>query len=356
MVDKGVIFERIQRLVRCVIDCKSVHCDGISTRHALDLARSLSAEYWENSSLQLRQVPQIGPAASRKLVTQNVHSVEQLADLDTAHIERIMSRNPPFGRKILDSLLGFPRLTIAAEVAGRTASKPGENPKVMVKTKLGYTNVKTPVWNGKKPSLTFMAETSDGTLVHFWRGNIQKLDKGHEVKFTVEMSNPGDEIKCYVACDEIVGTLRSSLLQHEIPTLAFPVRGRKERSREQATLPNRDESSGMVDEFGGDSYEDEEFLEAAKCADAAMSEYGSDDFADVDDIVMGPDNSTAQTDESEDVEEPVQLENGKWACNHHCRWEPLKNGLPCKHKCCREGLDKPRKPPKRKVCLVVCYL
>lgn len=42
-------------------------------------------------------------------------------------------------------------------------------------------------------------------------------------------------------------------------------------------------------------------------------------------------------------QEPKQLENGKWACNHNC-----KDKTACKHLCCREGLDKKPKPPKPK--------
>src|SRR5271169_5614576 len=42
-VDTSIIFDRIQRLIRCVIDCKAGDRDAISTRHAADLARSLSA-------------------------------------------------------------------------------------------------------------------------------------------------------------------------------------------------------------------------------------------------------------------------------------------------------------------------
>lgn len=348
MADKAMIFERIQRLIRCVIDCKSVDCDAISTRHALDLARSLSAEYWESSNLQLRQIPQIGPAASRKLITHNIHSVGELANLDTGSIERIMSRNPPFGRKILDSLLGFPCLTINAEAAGRAAFKSGENPKVMVNVKLGYTNAKTPIWNGKKPSLTFMAETSDGTLVHFWRGNIQKLDKGHEVKFIAELHSAGDEIKCYLACDEIVGTSRSSLLKPDIPASAFPSKDTRVKSKQQPKLGDRDDGSGMEDEFGGDDFEDEELLEVVRHVDAPASEYGSDDFADIDDLIGTNDGTTLET---ANDDEPVQMENGKWECNHHCRGgQALKNGQLCKHKCCHNGLDKPRKPPKKRVC------
>lgn len=41
--------------------------------------------------------------------------------------------------------------------------------------------------------------------------------------------------------------------------------------------------------------------------------------------------------------EPEQLENGKWACNHPC-----KDKRACKHQCCKEGLDKKPKPKKTK--------
>lgn len=36
--------------------------------------------------------------------------------------------------------------------------------------------------------------------------------------------------------------------------------------------------------------------------------------------------------------EPVQLANGKWACNHSC-----KDRDACKHMCCKDGMDKPSK-------------
>jgi ATP-dependent DNA helicase HFM1/MER3 len=228
----------------------------------------------------------------------------------------------------------------------------------MVKTKLGYTNAKTPVWNGKRPSLTLMAETSEGTLVHFWRGNIQKLDKGWEVKFTVELSDPDDHIKCYVACDEIVGTSRSSVIKPDIPASEFPVKNLKEPFSENTKFTPQYGKSDAADEFGGDDYDDEEILELAKSAEATVSEYGSDDFVDIDDLIGTDAAASAENEEeeSEDAAEPVQMGNGKWACNHHCRGQPLKNGQPCKHRCCREGLDKPRKPPKKKVCLCSCHI
>lgn len=39
--------------------------------------------------------------------------------------------------------------------------------------------------------------------------------------------------------------------------------------------------------------------------------------------------------------QPIRLRNGRWACNHKC-----KDKRHCKHDCCRDGTDKPPKPPK----------
>jgi len=57
----------------------------------------------------------------------------------------------------------------------------------------------------------------------------------------------------------------------------------------------------------------------------------------VDMIDDGNSNIFATNDE---VDQPVQLDNGKWACNHPC-----KDKTGCKHLCCKTGLDK---PPKKK--------
>jgi ATP-dependent DNA helicase HFM1/MER3 len=349
MMDKSLIFSHGQRLIRCIVDCKVVDCDAISTRHALDLARSLSAEFWENSNLQLRQLSHVGPVATRKLASGNINSVEKLLSLDTATIERIMGRNPPFGRKMLDSLAGFPRLTLVSEIVGKLPSKAGDNPRVRVTSHLGYKNTKSPTWNGRKPSLTFIAETSDGTLVHFWRGNIQRLDQGQELKFNVELSGPEEGIKCQVACDEVIGTVVSSILKPDLPASDFQPLKLGKQIKPPVQPSSKAANVDDNDEFGGDGFEDEEMLAAVKdMEEAAASDYSSNDFEDIDDVHndFGPIRSM-RTDAG--VLEPVKMENGKWTCNHPCRGgQALKNGQSCKHKCCHEGIDKPRKV-KRKV-------
>ncbi|RDL39659.1 uncharacterized protein BP5553_03999 [Venustampulla echinocandica] len=343
--EKNIIFDRIQRLIRCVIDCKAVDCDAISTRHALGLARSLAAGFWENSNLQLRQIPQFGPVTVKKLISNNINSIEKLASLDTASIERILSKNPPFGKNTLQLLVGFPRLSLTSEVTGRTATKSGGKPSVNVKIQLRYANAKVPVWDGKKPSLTFTAETSDGVLAHFWRGRMQQLEECCELKFTVELSGPDIEIKCYIACDSIVGTVQSSMLEPNIPPSEFPVQTRAEESHTQRKNSRRSsygKGSSKGDEFGGDDIDDDEMLAAVTSIEkVAMDDF--DGFVDIDDdsdVSPRPSDPTKST--TLQVFKSVQMPNGKWTCKHACHAANLlKNGKPCRHRCCHEGIDKP---------------
>lgn len=341
-IDKGIIFDRINRLVRCVVDCKSHDDDAVSTRNALDLLRSLSAEYWENSSLQLRQVPGLGPAAVRKFANSNVTSIEVLASKHTSDIERIMSKNPPFGRKLLDQLQGFPRLKLSGGITKQIV-KPKANPKVFVLATISYQNTSIPVWKGKKPALIFTAETSDGTLLTIWRGNISKLEKnGFEIKFSAELTGPEEVITCQVACEEIVGTQQTTIIKPAFPASAFlPAPPIDEIA--QSKQITKDENS---DEFGFDEIGDDELLEAAGKFDvspASAKNYDADGFADIDDF---DDNMrfTKTTKPTTAPAESVKMANGKWTCNHPCAdGVLLKNGQSCKHKCCKEGLDKPRK-------------
>ncbi|KAH7419101.1 hypothetical protein BKA64DRAFT_729237 [Cadophora sp. MPI-SDFR-AT-0126] len=355
--DRSLVFDRTQRLIHCVIDCKAHECDSVSTRHALDLARSISVGFWEYSNLQLRQVPQFGPVATRKLVSNNVSTIEELGKMDTASIERLVSKNPPFGKRTRDIVSSFPSLKLTAEVVKKVAEKTKVLPKILVKACLCYENDKVPVWKSRKPSVTFMAETTDGKLVNFWRGNISKLEKGFDVRFTVELLAPDVDIKCWIACEDIVGTVKSCILKHNIPASQFPSTPLVIKSKDETTITTGEGSIAEVDEFGTDEVEDEDMIAAINDVETARSDFSSDDFLDIDDAELilnskvqkpksGKIGKEVKEKDKKEVEilEPFQMANGKWTCNHTCRdGQPLKNGQPCKHYCCREGLDKPRK-------------
>lgn len=350
--DKTLVFERIHRLVRCVVDCKAVDCDALATQNALELSRSISAEYWEHLPLQLRQIPNIGPAAVKKMVTAGINSIEKLIAADSATIERVLTRNPPFGHKLLDTLKAFPRLTLTAEIMGRIV-KSGQLPKVKIRARLGLKNQKAPFWRHRQISLTFVAGISNGNLAHFWRGNIKNLEKGFEVHFSTELSNSSDAISCFLACDEIVGTVQSVILAPNIPDSLFPVVQPSQNVVPKVILNTDDGGEDIDADFEwDDDIADQDLLVAVKSAEESAG-YTADDnvvpdqFIDIDDIAH---QQTTAPEENKSAErpEPAQMANGKWMCNHICGGgNALKNGNTCKHKCCHDGLDKPRKLQKK---------
>ncbi|KAI9745516.1 MAG: Sec63 [Claussenomyces sp. TS43310] len=345
--EQSIVFDRVHRLVRCVIDCKVYDGDAISIRNALEFARSISAGYWENGVLQLRQLPMIGLAANRRFVQADITSIQHVADMATSDIERVLSRNPPFGKKILDHAKAFPSLTLSAEIVGKVF-RPGQQPKVQIRARLGYANAAVPFWRQRNLSLVFLTDVSDGTLAHFWRGTIKTLEKQLDLSFVAELAGPDDFITCHVACEEVVGTAKSVKVRPEIPPSAFPSHSTKPVVRFASATTKKNS------EFDEDDLDENDLLAAVNDVegnDRTLPEHDTcDDFADVDEFEDEMFDETPIEDDSplyEVAQEPTRMINGKWECNHICKNEGLtKSGKPCSHRCCREGLDKPRRPAK----------
>ncbi len=229
--EKPMIFDRLKRLVRCVIDCKVFEGDGSGTKVALELSRSVAAQAWEDKPAQLSQIPGFGPVAVRNWISYGVHTVLGVADKGILDIERIASRNPPCGRDVQKILDNFPRLTLEADIVeskGPSFASDGLV-SVTVKVRLGHRNTKAvPSWKDRIPALTFIALTSDGNLAYFWHGNMKNLDQsnGLDIKFPVAFTAPNETILCHFSCEEIVGTQVMKTLEPNIPASVFRNVGR----------------------------------------------------------------------------------------------------------------------------------
>lgn len=378
MVERKLVFERLNRLVRAVVDCKGYDRDSVSTRTALELARALAAGSWEGRATQLTQVPNIGPVGMRKLASKNIRTVLELADKNYDEIERLMSRQPPFGKNLQAHLEKFPRLDVDLAVVSSKIQPRSKEPVVIdVRATLRYLNRKGPPnWLNRVPVLTFLAESSDGTLVYFWRGSMRKLDKqsGLELGFSIGLRNARDRVVCHFSCEEIVGTMVSKALDHKLPASVFPPQ------RTPNTRSGPDRKGNDQDYSDDDGIDDSELILAAEQALAYSSmrqgartmtdEYPPlEDLLETEEAERQPANRMSGTKSNRQVnsqhdgddvdgvqtspQEPVQLPNGKWQCNHNCSGgAPTRSGKPCSHRCCKEGLDRPRKrlsqKPKRK--------
>ncbi|KAK0744501.1 hypothetical protein B0T21DRAFT_357922 [Apiosordaria backusii] len=391
MLERKIVFERLNRLVHAVIDCKGNDFDAVGVKNALELARALAAESWEGRVTQLTQVPSIGPVGMRKLASKGIRTVMELADMDSVDIERLMARQTPFGMTIKSALDKFPRLSFDLVLVGHKAQPRSTDAtvEVEVRASLRYLNrLGPPYWKKKIPNINFLAETTSGTLSFFWRGSMRKLEadkeSGLELKFSAGLQDPNDDIVCHFTCEDIVGTMVSKTLKHNIPASAFPKRaalatapsGWAQATPAKSTQPlatHRNNNVDQMDELDDDGIDDSEFLLAAEQAVARSAigqpsmftapltqvpspmkqkeEGALDEYPAIDELVeMAQEEESSQISQHE-IREPVQLPNGKWQCNHTCAGATLtKTGKPCSHRCCKEGLDKPRKraPPKPK--------
>ncbi|POR30914.1 ATP-dependent DNA helicase MER3 [Tolypocladium paradoxum] len=224
--ERSRIYLLLDRAIRCLVDIFGQRRDGRSVSVALDVLRSIKAGVWEGSEKELLQVAGVGPATMDKLVGASVKNIKQLSKLEFYHIERLLSRNPPFGHGMLRQLASFPVLTLQLDIVaqysptqrpiagtsetanpdGPLAIQTSDRPMWIARVMLGYENEKTPSWNKKAPWTTLVIEGEGGRLVWFWRGSVKRLADGKELVVGLGVRK-GEELRVSFACEEIVGTI-----------------------------------------------------------------------------------------------------------------------------------------------------
>ncbi|KAE8132257.1 Sec63 Brl domain-containing protein [Aspergillus pseudotamarii] len=349
--DRGFVFSHVNRLIRCIIDCQIALQDSIATRNALELARSFGAKVWDRSPFQMKQLEQIGVVAVRKLAAAGITSIEALECAEPHQIDMILSKNPPFGLKLLGRLSEFPKLRVSAKVI-KKETKHGNPMRVHFKAEVAFMNEKCPTTFQRRPvHVCFLAETSDGLMIDFRRMSASKVQSSQEIPLHIEMNSPDQYITCYAMCDDIAGTLRSAELRLALPASLFSFRSSKEsdetnqrqimnmsRPRSNTSLRVKPNKECSPDGFDSDDSLFNDFLEADKATDwAAMNHIACP--ASENKPQERTSKKIKRSKEVKDVhkaEEPTQLKNGRWSCNHKCKDKTM-----CKHLCCQEGLEKP---------------
>ena len=328
--DTALVFQHINRLIRCVIDCQLTLEDSIAVRNALELARSIGAKVWDNSPQELRQLEQIGSAAIRKLAGCGINSIEKLEASEAHKVESALVKHPPFGMRILAQAANFPKLHVSLKAIGRDR-KPGVYLKVRVRAEVGFINDKPPTFfRRKQVYVCFFAETSNGVLVEFRRWAATKVGQNLEVLFTADLKQFCTHITCYVMCDEIAGTSRSASLELNIAKDEYPP-DRAPQIAMDARVMEIDDFDDFDDGLDDSDLMDVPLPSQSEQAPSIRKPAAHEEAAKV------PDDSPAQ---------PVKLPNGNFACNHKCSDKSA-----CQHNCCKEGTSKPprsSKPKKRK--------
>ncbi|KAG0159719.1 hypothetical protein PDIDSM_7243 [Penicillium digitatum] len=393
--DKSLVFAHVNRLIRCLIDCEIARGDSIAIRNALELARSFGAKVWDHSPLQMKQIEQVGIVAVRKLAAAGITSIEGLECAEAHQIEMVLSKNPPFGSKLLSRLKEFPKLRVSLKMLGKEVKV--DCVIVRFKAEVAFMNDKIPTFFQHRPIyVSCLIERSDGYMIDFRRTSASKLQEKLEIELTAGLTSVEHLIVCHVMCDEIAGTSRQAELRHDLPSSLFdtvrdkntstqnmeisnllsrPPKGNvnskdEEKPKTDVSRPHeRDMTSNKtkarwdVDDFDGDDLQLDDFLitnerlgKATTSTRPKPREFDDVDWFSINSTPPSPARAaqkisnaresdwTVDMDAPANEYEPVRLANGKWACNHKC-----KDKTSCKHFCCREGLEKPPKPPKRTI-------
>ena len=257
-------------------------------------------------------------------------------------------RNPPFGHQLLKKLESFPNLRVSVKETGRDV-RVGKGATIKVLAEIGFLNDVLPqVFNRKPFSVCFLVEDSNGSLVEFRRFKPKKLDHGERVYLTLRLTKPTSHVNCYVVCDEIAGTSKYAELNlSNIPTSVYPPQRTEDKTGDSTRTRCYDDeaSKDWGEEFDDGGINDQDLL--ALETDGTKIEVVEDIDAlfDADEKKKRTKASKPEHDEDGDIaayREPTQLANGRWTCQHDCN----ERDKQCKHKCCKEGVSKPRRKPK----------
>ncbi|KAJ5292397.1 sedoheptulose-1-7-bisphosphatase [Penicillium atrosanguineum] len=349
--DKSLVFNHVNRLIRCVIDCMIVRENSVEVLNSLELARSFGARVWDRSPLQMKQIDQIGVIAVRKLAAAGITDIDTLGSTEAHLIEMTLSKNPPFGIKLLTRLKEFPKLRVAVRIVEKDA-KLG-NVKVRFHIEVAFMNDKIPVFSQRRPV----------------RIRANRLQDGLDFTLMAELKKPHDYIICHAMCDDIAGTARQAELHPHAPSYLFPAKSREAGAKVRVlkpimeTVQSQDrKQSGIMpkfDDFDGDDLELDDFLTAAQRRDKAkqaaepkesqVEEFEWMSISNTSSPQRRPETTKPKADDwvadmgllDDNDRGTIRLPNGNWACNHKC-----KDKTSCKHFCCRDGLEKPPKPSK----------
>ncbi|KAK5369344.1 ATP-dependent DNA helicase MER3 [Exophiala xenobiotica] len=357
-LDKCTVFIHASRLIRCIIDCQIHLKDAVSTRNALELGRSLAAHVWDNTASHLRQIDGLGEVSVRKLASASIDSIDTLMNTEPSRIELVLGRNPPFGRELLKKLESFPNLRLCIKETGRELKR-GKGVTIRFLVEIGFLNVIVPYqYKKKQVYVCFLAETSDGSLIDFRRFSARNLQKGTEVFLSVELIKPTSYINCHVMCVEVAGTSKYAELRlKDIPASIYP---RQQHSAGTNEGRSSDDSRDQISRAHGDEFDDGGIDDQDLLA-MEVNDSGIETVEDIDEILDDEDHKNRvrprrrfsktahatkhEHDDDDDVsayKEPTQLSNGRWTCQHVCN-ERKKD---CKHKCCKEGVTRPKRRPK----------
>ncbi|GAA5829644.1 hypothetical protein JCM11251_000232 [Rhodosporidiobolus azoricus] len=332
LLESRSIFSAAVRIAKAMVEVAVQREDG-AIRTMLELLRSLNGRCWDSSSFVLRQLEGIGEKSYKALVESGIRNFRDVFESTPDRLEVILSRKPPFGRKMIQQARSFPEFEVCLIASEETVQEAGVQVDFTVELRMKETRPPAMVKRGTVKLWGCIATTtSDGTFVDFRRTRLDALQREpRKFDLSVILKRPSQRIVVSVSCDILAGT--------EVKTVYKPI---------------TKASSFPIPTLGPSDPDDEELERLVEPVQPATTKPAPPRIstAYVSSNVQQSQASglkrkaTAEpliqddTDADDPYPEPRPRADGKYECNHACR-----DKTSCKHLCCREGLDK---PPRRK--------
>ncbi|SCV68997.1 BQ2448_2017 [Microbotryum intermedium] len=340
--EESLIFPNALRIAKCMVDLALERRDG-GIKTALELMRAISARAWDDSAASLRQIEGVGEKYSQALSNKGIKTIADLRDTEASRIELLTNRHPPFGRKILAQARSLPQFTISLQAQEEEVVDTGVKVHVHVEIGLKATQ---PAPIVKKGGVLLSAmvtlTTSDHEFIEFRKMRLDKLFATKKQAFSVAviLVKPSQRIIGTVSADAIAGSETKAQLKPSTNASEYPL---------PILAPSSDERTGeemehdLEDVFEQDPHDegpDEEDAQDMPRADEVQATAKAKAAAKPIVASRGAGPSSAPT--AKEVARN-RRSDGKYECGHSCN-----DKTKCRHLCCREGVDKPPRPARKK--------
>ncbi|SGZ22278.1 BQ5605_C022g09467 [Microbotryum silenes-dioicae] len=337
--EESLIFPSALRIAKCMVDLALERRDG-GIKAALELMRAISARAWDDSAASLRQIEGVGEKYSQALSSKGIKTIADLRETEASRIELLTNRHPPFGRKILAQARSLPQFTISLQAKEEEVVDTGVKVHVHVEIGLKATQ---PAPIVKKGGVLLWAmvtlTTSDHEFIEFRKMRLDKLFATKKQAFSVAviLVKPSQRIIGTVSADAIAGSEAKAQLKPSTNAGEYPL---------PVLAPSSDERVGaemedaLVDEFEQD-FDEEELDEVEEQAIPHADEV----HANVEGKSVAKPVVASHSGSAVAAKEVVRNRraDGKYECGHSCN-----DKTKCRHLCCREGVDKPPRPARKK--------
>ncbi|KAL7417667.1 hypothetical protein BDY24DRAFT_437990 [Mrakia frigida] len=334
-----VIFRHAVRISKSILDIGLERESGSIVKHGLEILRTMNAKAWEGrGSVLFRQLEKLGDKAIKIFAQNNIKTFDDLAS-DSMRIERLLSKKAPFGAQLVEVIKGFPKFSL--DVQEKSISSDGGISPVAVELECTMSvavgkNFKMKGF--RSITVSSLVITSDFSLVDFRRSNIKNFKKPQKYTVTAHLRKPSESITVYVSCGSSPSLFSSSptrldsllsLSGNEIIGVgAFATYHPPEIAPSEYPVP--DLRPKRQAEGGG-------FEPMMDMEDEDRSRPPTRSAEEMDDAEEQAPAKKKRGPKPADFDQaPIQLENGKWKCNHTCR-----DKSKCSHMCCREGMAHP---------------